>query len=127
MRSISYPSGGIGILSTITSECGISTRAFSLTKKKWLAYIKAPTKEQGQNLPPSFGLQFFGHVAIDGATEVMTVTLKDVALQRGERADSRHCAASRVWRIESSAKLIGNAAIKGHAGGQRPTEGGRKL
>ena len=24
------------------------------------------------------GLQFFGHVAIDGATEVMTVTLKDV-------------------------------------------------
>jgi hypothetical protein len=24
-------------------------------------------------------LQFFGHVAIDGATEVMTVTLKDAA------------------------------------------------
>jgi alkaline phosphatase D len=23
-------------------------------------------------------MQFFGHVAIDGATEVMTVTLKDV-------------------------------------------------
>jgi alkaline phosphatase D len=43
-----------------------------------LAYVKAPTKEQGVNLPPSFGLQFFGHVAIDGATEVMTVTLKDV-------------------------------------------------
>jgi alkaline phosphatase D len=29
-------------------------------------------------LAPCFGLQFFGHVAIDGATEVMTVTLKDV-------------------------------------------------
>jgi alkaline phosphatase D len=28
---------------------------------------------------PCFGLQFFGHVAIDGASEVMTVTLKDVA------------------------------------------------
>jgi alkaline phosphatase D len=28
---------------------------------------------------PAAGLQFFGHVAIDGATEVMTVTLKDVA------------------------------------------------
>ena len=41
-------------------------------------YVKAPTKEQGQNLPPSAGLQFFGHVAIDGATGVMTVTLKDV-------------------------------------------------
>jgi alkaline phosphatase D len=29
-------------------------------------------------LSPCYGLQFFGHVAIDGATEVMTVTLKDV-------------------------------------------------
>jgi alkaline phosphatase D len=44
-----------------------------------VVYQKAPTKEQGQNLPPSDGLQFFGQVAIDGATEVMTVTLKDVA------------------------------------------------
>jgi alkaline phosphatase D len=42
-------------------------------------YQLAPTPEQGQNLPPSDGMQFFGHVAIDGATEVMTVTLKDVA------------------------------------------------
>jgi alkaline phosphatase D len=42
-----------------------------------LVYVKAPTKEQGQNVPPNEGLQFFGHVAIDGATEVMTVTLKD--------------------------------------------------
>jgi alkaline phosphatase D len=43
-----------------------------------LAFIKAPSKEQGQNLSPALGLQFFGHVAIDGATETMTVTLKDV-------------------------------------------------
>ena len=43
-----------------------------------LVYIKAPTEEQGQNAPPSEGLQFFGHVAIDGASEVMTITLKDV-------------------------------------------------
>jgi alkaline phosphatase D len=35
--------------------------------------------EQGENLAPCFGLQFFGHIAIDGVTEVMTVTLKDVA------------------------------------------------
>jgi len=41
-------------------------------------FIKAPAPEQGVNLPPSAGLQFFGHVAIDGPTEVMTVTLKDV-------------------------------------------------
>jgi alkaline phosphatase D len=42
-----------------------------------LRYVKAPSKEQGQNLAPSFDMQFFGHVAIDGASEVMTVTLKD--------------------------------------------------
>ena len=41
-------------------------------------YVKAP--DEGQvNLPPSFGLQFFGHVKIDGKTEVMTVTLRDAA------------------------------------------------
>ena len=28
---------------------------------------------------PADGLQFFGHVAIDGASQVMTVTLKDTA------------------------------------------------
>lgn len=38
--------------------------------------------EHGENLAPCFGLQYFGHVAIDGATEIMTVTLKDV----GDRA-----------------------------------------
>jgi alkaline phosphatase D len=43
-----------------------------------LIYVKAPTKEQGQNLSPAAGLQFFGHVAIDGATGLMTVTLKDL-------------------------------------------------
>jgi len=42
-----------------------------------LKFIKAPTKEQGQNLSPALGLQFFGHVAIDGPSGVMTVTLKD--------------------------------------------------
>jgi len=43
-----------------------------------LRYIKAPDKNQGQNLPPSEGLQFFGRVDIDGASQVMTVALKDV-------------------------------------------------
>ena len=40
-----------------------------------LMYVKAPS---APNQPPSDGLQFFGQVAIDGATQVMTVTLKDV-------------------------------------------------
>ncbi|MEQ9815699.1 MAG: alkaline phosphatase D family protein [Azospirillaceae bacterium] len=33
----------------------------------------------GVNLPPSAGLQFFGHVAIDGDSEVMTVSLMNIA------------------------------------------------
>lgn len=45
-------------------------------------YEMGCSQEQGENLAPCFGLQFFGHVAIDGATGVMTVTLKDV----GDRA-----------------------------------------
>ena len=32
----------------------------------------------GENLAPCYGMQFFGRVDIDGKTEVMTVTLKDV-------------------------------------------------
>src|SRR5262249_42017868 len=46
-----------------------------------LKYVKAPTQEQGQNLPKSDGLQFFGHVAVDGSTRQMKVTLRDVADQ----------------------------------------------
>lgn len=40
-------------------------------------FVKAPTAEQGANLPPSMGLQFFGVVDIDGGTEQMTVRLMD--------------------------------------------------
>jgi alkaline phosphatase D len=42
-------------------------------------YVKAPDESQGANLPPSMGLQFFGLVDIDGASEQMTVRLMDVA------------------------------------------------
>jgi alkaline phosphatase D len=44
-------------------------------------FVKAPTEEQGANLPPSMGLQFFGLVDIDGATQQMTVRLMDRADQ----------------------------------------------
>src|SRR5262249_25131327 len=40
-------------------------------------YQKGCRKDQ-ENVSPCFGLQVFGHVAIDAVTEVMTVTLKDV-------------------------------------------------
>ena len=43
-----------------------------------LVYVKAPAPGQ-VNLPPSAGMQFFGQVDIDGASEVMTVRLKDMA------------------------------------------------
>ncbi len=42
-------------------------------------FVKAPEEGQGVNLPPSEGLQFFGLVDIDGATEQMTVRLMDRA------------------------------------------------
>ena len=42
-------------------------------------YQKGCGGDQGDDIAPCFGLQFFGHVAIDGVTEVMTVTLRDVA------------------------------------------------
>jgi len=40
-------------------------------------YVKAPTEDQGANLPPSMGLQFFGLVDIEGASGQMTVRLMD--------------------------------------------------
>ena len=43
-----------------------------------VAFQKGCSPEQGENLAPCFGLQFFGRVDIDGKTGVMTVTLKDV-------------------------------------------------
>jgi alkaline phosphatase D len=43
-----------------------------------VVFQKAPPPGQF-NLPPSAGLQFFGQVDIDGASEVMTVRLKDLA------------------------------------------------
>jgi alkaline phosphatase D len=46
-----------------------------------VVYQCAATREQGDNVAPCFGLQFFGQVAIDGRTEVMTVALRDVAGQ----------------------------------------------
>jgi alkaline phosphatase D len=43
-----------------------------------VVFEKAPSKSEGPNLPPSSGMQFFGHVKIDGKTEQLTVTLRDV-------------------------------------------------
>jgi alkaline phosphatase D len=43
-----------------------------------LKFVKAPPEGQA-SLPPSAGLQFFGLVDIDGATETMTVRLMDRA------------------------------------------------
>jgi len=43
-----------------------------------VVFHKAASAEQGDNLAPCYGLQFFGRVAIDGATGALTVALKDV-------------------------------------------------
>ncbi len=41
-------------------------------------FQKGCSAEQGENLAPCFGLQFFGRVDIDGQSGIMTVSLKDV-------------------------------------------------
>jgi alkaline phosphatase D len=43
-----------------------------------VVFHNASSEEQGDNLAPCFGLQFFGQVAIDGETQTLTVALKDV-------------------------------------------------
>jgi alkaline phosphatase D len=50
-----------------------------LTFGPQVVYVKARPRDPAILGGPADGLQFFGHVAIDGATEVMTVTLKDAA------------------------------------------------
>src|SRR5713101_4384562 len=44
-------------------------------------FQKGCSAQQDENLAPCFGLQFFGRVEIDGQSEIMTVTLKDVGNQ----------------------------------------------
>ena len=41
-------------------------------------FTKGASRDNNINHGPSYGMQFFGHVAIDGATGVMTVSLKDM-------------------------------------------------
>lgn len=53
--------------------------ALDMTFGPEVAFAKAPTAEQGANLPPSDGLQFFGEVEIEGASGAMTVRLIDGA------------------------------------------------
>jgi alkaline phosphatase D len=43
-----------------------------------VAFQKGCTAEQGENLAPCYGLQFFGRVDIDGESGVMSVALKDI-------------------------------------------------
>ena len=43
-----------------------------------VVFSKGPPPESRINHGPSYGMQFFGHVSIDGASGVMTVSLKDI-------------------------------------------------
>jgi alkaline phosphatase D len=51
--------------------------ALDMTFGPEVRFMKAPKPEQGQNLPPSAGLQFFGIVDIDDKSRQMTVRLMD--------------------------------------------------
>jgi alkaline phosphatase D len=73
-----------------------------------VVFIRAP--EGGRaNLPPTEGLQFFGHVTIDGEDEVMTVRLNDLT---GETLHKEVLTPERV------------AAIGNTSGSGRPVAGG---
>ena len=65
------------------------------------------SKNQGENLAPCFGLQFYGHVAIDGTSGVMTVTLKDVG---GRSLWSRElepaCCPARPYDLSMAARTL---------------------
>ena len=62
------------------------------------AIQKGCSAEQGENLAPCFGLQFFGRVDIDGKTEVMTVTLTSTTATCGRSISSPSGRAARSDR-----------------------------
>jgi len=43
-----------------------------------VVYQCGASRAQGENVAPCYGLQFFGHMAIDGANRQLMITLKDV-------------------------------------------------
>lgn len=51
--------------------------ALDMTFGPEIKFMKAPAADQGQNLPPSAGLQFFGVVDIDDRSRAMRVRLMD--------------------------------------------------
>ena len=64
-------------------------------------FIKAPGLDK-QNLPPSAGMQFFGHVKIEGATGQMTVTLARPRRRRAVVDDARSEAGVDLQTMNSS-------------------------
>ena len=73
-------------------------------------FQKGCSAEQGDNLAPCFGLQFFGRVDIDGQSEVMTVTLKDVDNRDLWSVDIEPRPDARPRTAAGSAHLIGGLA-----------------
>jgi hypothetical protein len=66
--------------------CSFVTAGHPCSSSRWPALnrrnrIEAVRPWRCRFTNPCDGLQFFGHFAIDGATEAMTVTLKDVGDQ----------------------------------------------
>ena len=60
---------------TIEGLTGTPAQIDAVARAYRVYYQKVPPKDQLGSLGTE--VQFFGHVAIDGATQVMTVTLKD--------------------------------------------------
>jgi len=71
-----------------------------------LKFVKAPTSEQGANLPPSMGLQFFGLVDIDGQTGQVTVHLMDRDDTGSTKSPATPPVAARCWRAATAASPV---------------------
>ena len=77
-------------------------------------FIKAPGPDK-QNLPPSDGMQFFGHVKIDGQSGQMTVTLRDRADMALWSTTLDPKLAGGVWGTRQSSAPIRKIARPGQA------------
>ena len=62
-------------------------------------FVKAPGLDK-QNLPPSAGMQFFGHVKVEGASGQMTVTLARPR-RRGDMVDHARSEAGVIQRCRT--------------------------
>ena len=88
---------------------------FDMTFGPELKFIKAPTAEQGQNLPPSAGLQFFGLVDISTALRAADGAADGSRRQRALQGDAGSGAVGVGWigRRDSAPSVLRTSPPQG--------------